>query len=305
MKLYDATTWISSLSLLVPIVGGSGEIHPSERVRYVSNQSLRVDVVLVAHQDDWQLFMGDIVLRQIRRNPSQVVFVYLTAGDRGRDSLYWATRERGALESTRVAVGLTATDSAADQCSVARIFDHSIRKCVIANTESYFLRLPDGRRGGAGFAIHSFQSLRKLRAKRIASIAAVDESATYKDWADLISTVSELIGASSEGRIVTIHTNDPSVVVNPHDHFDHRIAGLLVADSRRRSRWNVAYYAGYSLATRAPNRTKDQAQQKTALFLAYDRVIAQVNDSWSAYREHPAFYSKCMVRTYARRLIAR
>jgi LmbE family N-acetylglucosaminyl deacetylase len=301
--LYGVSAWIA-LALLVPIASGSSEIRPSGRIRYISNPSTAVHVVLVAHQDDWQLFMGDIVARQIRGG-GQVVFVYLTAGDDGRDSLYWATRERSALESTRVALGLAATDSAADQCSVAESLGHPIRKCTIANTESYFLRLPDGRRGGAGFAVHSFESLRKLRAKRIASMTAVDGSTSYKNWADLKSTVNELIGASSPSRIVTIHTNDPNVVVNPHDHFDHRMAGLLVADSRRKNRWNVEYYAGYALATRAANRSKDQARQKKALFLAYDRAMTQVNAGWSAYREHSAFYSDCMVRTYARSVISR
>jgi hypothetical protein len=257
--------------------------------------------VVVAHQDDWQLFMGDIVARQAQTG-KQMVFIYLTAGDDGRDSVYWATRERGALESTRIAVGVAAADSAADQCSITTVRDHAIRKCTIADTESYFLRLPDGHRNGIGFASHSYQSLRKLRQKRITSISAVDGSAAYNSWADVMSTVGVLIGGSSADRIVTVHTSDPSVVVNPHDHFDHRMAGLLVYDSRKKNRWNVVYYAGYALATRAANRSGDQVRQKTALFLAYDRVMTEANVKWSAYRERPAFYSECMLRTYARRI---
>ena len=260
-----------------------------------------VDAVIVAHQDDWQLFMGDVVMR-VAGSGNQVVFIYLTAGDDGRDSLYWTTRERGALESTRVAVRSAARDSAADQCSVVRVSEHPIRRCAIANTESYFLRLPDGRRNGAGFARHSYESLRKLRAKRIASISAVDGSTKYNGWTDLVSTVSMLAGEGSASRVVTIHTSDPNVVVNPHDHFDHRMAGLLVADSRRKHRWNAVYYAGYALATRAANRSKDQERQKVALFQAYDAVMIRTNARWSAYREHPAFYAECMLRTYGRKV---
>ena len=295
--------WRAIIILLAATFVGDGSLlaQDGDGVRYVSTSPRTVDVVLVAHQDDWQLFMGDVVaLRVQTRNP--VVFIYLTAGDNGRDSLYWTTRERGALKSTRIAAGAAATDSAADQCSMARVLDHAIRKCTIANTESYFLRLPDGHRNGIGFARHSHQSLRKLRRKRIASISAVDGSAAYNGWADVISTVGSLIGESSASRIVTVHTSDPSVVVNPHDHFDHRMAGLLVADSRKRNKWNVVYYAGYALATRAPNRSGDQVRQKTTLFLAYDRVMTQANARWSAYRERPAFYSECMLRTYARKV---
>jgi LmbE family N-acetylglucosaminyl deacetylase len=260
-----------------------------------------LDAVVVAHQDDWQLFLGDVVAQRLQTG-HRVVFVYLTAGDDGRDSVYWSTRERAALRSTGIATGAVTGDSSADQCSIVRVLEHAIRKCSIANTESYFLRLPDGHRNGIGFARHSYQSLRKLRRNRATSISAVDGSAVYNGWADLRSTVDSLIGESSTARIVTVHTSDPSVVVNPHDHFDHRMAGLLVFDSRRKNKWNVVYYAGYALATRAPNRTGEQVRQKTSLFRAYDNVMTQANPKWSAYRERPAFYSQCMMRTYGRRI---
>ena len=268
----------------------------TNRLRYVSN-SARIDAGLVAHQDDWPLFMGDVIAPRVQSG-TPVVFIYLTAGDDGRDSTYWATREKGVLQATRIAAGV----AAGDHCSIVNVLNHAIRKCTIANTESYFLRLPDGHRNGIGFPRHSFQSLRKLRQQRITAMSAVDGSATYNGWSDLKSTVDWLIGESSSTRIVTVHTSDPSVAVNPHDHFDHRMAGLLVYDSRRKARWNVVYYTGYALATRAANRTGEQVRQKTALFRAYDNVMTQANPNWSAYRERPAFYSQCMMRTYARRI---
>jgi LmbE family N-acetylglucosaminyl deacetylase len=287
---------INALVLLSALLGpGSALAQDPAPVKYVSNLTGSVDVVLVAHQDDWQLFMGDVVARQVRAG-NHVVFVYLTAGDDGRDSAYWSARERGALESTRVAA-MAPTSS---ECSVAKALGHSLRKCVLGNTESYFFRLPDGRRNGVGFARHSYQSLRKLRAKRIASISAVDSSASYNSWGELISAIEVLVGAGSPDRVVTVHTSDPNVVVNPHDHFDHRMAGLLVADARGKNKWNVVYYAGYALATRAANRSTDQARQKMSVFQAYDAVMTRANPKWSAYREHPAFYSECMLRTYGR-----
>ena len=275
---------------------------PTE-ARYVSNSrtAAPLDAIIVAHQDDWQLFMGDIIARRVQTG-FPVVFIYLTAGDDGRDSTYWATRERAVLQSTRIAAGVLAEDHSVDHCSMVSVLGHAIRKCSIANTESYFLRLPDGHRNGIGFARHSFQSLRKLRQQRIAAMSAVDGSTAYNGWGDLRSTVDSLIGESSSPRTVTVHTSDPSVAVNPHDHFDHRMAGLLVYDSRRSTRWNVTYYTGYALATRAANRTGEQVRQKTALFRAYDNVMTQANPKWSAYRERPAFYSQCMMRTYARRI---
>jgi GlcNAc-PI de-N-acetylase len=268
-------------------------------VRYTSNSTPQRDVFVVAHEDDWQLFMGDVAAKQIGAGHT-VIFVYLTAGDDGRDSLYWQTRERAALQSTRVAIGPDAADSGAIRCSTTKASERSIQKCVIANTESYFMRLPDGKRNGQGFARYDYQSLRRLRGKKIGTIVAVDGSARYNGWQDLMATVSNLIGSGSAAAEVVVHANDPSIAANPHDHFDHRMAGLLVNDLRKGQAWITEYYVGYALATRAPNRSTDEAREKTAIFLAYDKEMMRVNKAWSAYAEHPAFYSECMVRTYAR-----
>ncbi len=174
------------------------------------------------------------------------------------------------------------------------------RPCSITPL-SYFLRLPDGKRNGMGFASHDHQSLRKLRGKKIPVVNAVDASAAYDGWEDLTGTISNVIGPSSSDRDVVVHVNDPSIAANPHDHFDHRMAGLLVEDLRRTQRWKTQYYVGYALATRAANRSTDEAREKTAIFLAYDREMTRVNPKWSAYEEHPGFYSECMLRTYARK----
>jgi LmbE family N-acetylglucosaminyl deacetylase len=272
-----------------------------QSIRYVTNTTpAQQDVFIVAHEDDWQLFMGDIAARQIRAGDS-VSFIYLTAGDDGRDSLYWRTRERAALQSTRVAIGRDASDSTEVRCSTMTVLHHALQQCAVANTKSYFLRLPDGKRNGAGFASHDYQSLRKLRGRKIPVVNAIDRSAAYEGWEDLTATISTIIGSASPDRDVVVHASDPSITANPHDHFDHRMAGLLVEDLRRTQRWNTQYYVGYALATHAANRSTDEAREKTAIFLAYDKEMRRVNPKWSAYDEHRQFYSECMLRTYARK----
>lgn len=269
-------------------------------VRYISNTPPR-DYFVVAHQDDWQLFMGDVVAKKLRTG-APATFIYLTAGDDGRpDELYWQTRERAALQSTRF-IAYAATAEAIDSsCSNVKVLAHSIRKCLIGNTESYFLRLPDGKRNGAGFAGRGYQSLKKLRSKKISTIATVDGNEAYVGWNDLLSTVETLIKSNSGGGGVLIHSTDPSIPANPHDHFDHRLAGLLVADLRKKENWDTQYYVGYALATRAANRSGDEAREKTSIFLVYDNEMLRINKTWGAYREHPSFYSQCMTRTYARK----
>jgi hypothetical protein len=167
----------------------------------------------------------------------------------------------------------------------------------VGNTESYFLRLPDGKRDGKGFARHGYLSLRKLRANPSSEMSAIDGSTSYRGWTDLMTTVGAIIDGDS--TTVTIHTSDPSIFRNPHDHFDHRMAGLLVADLRKQRKLAAMYYVGYALATRAANRSNDQTQAKISLLLAYDREMTAVNKKWGAYQEHRAFYSECMQRTYA------
>jgi LmbE family N-acetylglucosaminyl deacetylase len=285
----------ASVYLLYPI---AGEDIPLDQVRYQANTVSR-QVVLVAHQDDWQLFMGDVIAGRIAAGDS-VTFVYVTAGDNGRDSSYWLTRERAALQSTLVAIGQTAAGHSSVQCAMSQVLSHSLRKCTVGKTESYFLRLPDGRRNGAGFARHQYQSLRKLRSNEITAITAIDGSATYAGWNDLARTVSSLIGSETVAFPITVHATDPSKAINPHDHFDHRIVGLIVYDLRKSHSFGTKFYVGYAVATRAANRTTDQARTKEQLFLAYDQQMMLTNTTWSAYAEHPAFYSQCIVRTYAR-----
>jgi hypothetical protein len=266
-------------------------------VREQSNDAVS-PIYIVAHQDDWQIFMGDEIAKALSAG-GRATFIYITAGDDGRDSTYWLTREQAALESTRIASGAYARRSQT-MCDTTRITAHVIRRCTLGRTTSYFLRLPDGKRNGAGFARYGYQSLRKLRRKTITSLNAVDRSAVYRSWNDVFTTLDALATTASLASKPVLYSTDPSIAINPHDHFDHRIAGLLVEEMRKGHGWRARYYVGYALASRAANRSAEETQQKTATFRAYDGVMIRADPSWSAYTEHPKFYSDCMQRTYAR-----
>jgi hypothetical protein len=243
--------------------------------------------------------MGDAIAGRARAGDS-LTFIYVTAGDDGRDSSYWQTREHAALLSMLVLIGKAPNDLTPIQCSVVQVLEHSVRRCTTAQTESYFLRLPDGKRNGAGFPNHRYQSLRKLRAHNIAALTAVDGSTSHSGWTDLVHTISELVGPEVRGHAITLHATDPSKAINPHDHYDHRMVGLLANDLRKARSLNSKFYVGYAVATRAANRTSDQAREKKLLFTAYDDEMMRVNHAWSAFAEHPAFYAQCIVRTYGR-----
>jgi hypothetical protein len=76
--------------------------------------------------------------------------------------------------------------------------------------------------------------------------------------------------------------------------------GLMIEEVWKQRGMPVRYYAGYALASRAPNRTNEQTRDKTEVFLAYDAEMTRADKTWSAFSEHRAFYSQCMQRTYVR-----
>jgi LmbE family N-acetylglucosaminyl deacetylase len=288
------------IALLSALVIGVSGTKPPGLVRQQSNPT-GIDLVVVAHADDWQVFMGDAVVERIQSG-RQPVFIYLTAGDHGREANYWRQREAAALQSTRVALGVGNLPA---RCDSVVVRQHRLAHCKLGVSDSYFFRLPDGNRNGAGFARNRFESLRKLRANRVSPVSAIDSSTRYTDWQDLNATVATLVRmlADSARSSVMLHTTDPSIRINPHDHYDHRMAGKLIESLLRANGWQGRYYVGYALAMRAPNRTTLQRQEKTEVFSAYDREMKLINPSWSAYREHPGFYAECLQRTYARPVI--
>jgi LmbE family N-acetylglucosaminyl deacetylase len=292
-------TLYSRLALLIaPVLLSAASSGHGLGVKQLSNPR-PVDVVIVAHADDWQVFMGDAIVDRVRAG-RRVVFIYLTAGDHGRDSVYWQLRENAALQSTRIAVAMPV--SARSSCDPIHVAARAITRCVLGSSVSYFLRLPDGNRNGGGFARNRFESLRRLRAEAV-SLDAIDGSQTYARWQDLTTTVATLVRMnvdSTSPADAVLHTTDPSVRANPHDHYDHRMAGKLTENLLRANQWSGRYYVGYALTTRSPNRTTKQRQEKLEVFEAYDREMIRIDRSWSAYREHPVFYSQCMLRTYVR-----
>ena len=289
---------VTVTNLILMVATGLSAIAASsgQAVRYQS--TTMVDLVIVAHEDDWQLFMGDVLAKRAN-STSRIVIVYLTAGDVGRDSAYWRTRERAAMASAAQVVPVVLTTVPAS-CDTATANGHGITRCVLPNFTEWFLRLPDGRRNGSGYRTHGFQSLRKLHDRRLSGIDAIDGSTRYTGWADLVATV-RTIAESEPASTISIHANDPSVLINPHDHYDHRMAGRLAADLQRSKQWNAYYYLGYAVAAREDNLPPDAMQTKTRLFQAYDKIMIATNRKWSALGEHRTFYSECLRRTYRRK----
>lgn len=290
------------LILLAGLVGS-----PLAVADAASHGAAPLTAFIVAHPDDWQLFMGDVAVAKVAAG-GPVVFVYLTAGGANRPPGYWQAREEGSAASVVAAASLDSMgplETPRDNCRDDFVLTHIIHHCMYRNTVSYYLRLPDGAYDGGGFAPTRFQSLAKLASGEIDRIEAVDASATYRDWADLLRTVDSLLASEAErvgARHLEIHSHDPDEVGNPGDHSDHRNTAHLVAELASRRQLAITGYVGYAISRRPANLSAKAAAAKMLVFMSYDRQCLLANMQWSAYAENPAAYSSLLFGTYGRHI---
>ena len=275
----------------------------------------RLQVFVVAHADDWQLFMGDVVVEALRRG-DPVLAVLTNAGDAARGNEFWRTREVAALASVRAAEALAGVPATTPLCnsmhvpghewpaaraSLVAAATHRVRGCRTPRMTTVFLRLPDGKPGGTGYAVHGFASMKKLADSTIGRLDALDSSASYRGIDDLGATVTGIIREHQRlGLTMHIHTSDPDVLANPIDHSDHRVTGQLAIEAARALRVPVTLYSGYSNVRRADNLTPEAAAWKSYCFVAYDRAMMTTHGSWSAYAENAWAHAQYLSRTYAR-----
>lgn len=270
-----------------------------------AQQATPLSVYVVAHPDDWQLFMGDVAFAQVASG-RRVVFVYLTSGGAERPSAYWQARERGSTASVYAAANARRSalaEGSESACARVQVRGHDIHRCSYRNTVSYHFRLPDGNLDGSGFAETQMQSLVKLRAGQIARIAAVDSSAEYDGWDELRETLRTALANEAKAARSTslqLQCSDPDSTLNPGDHSDHMTVGRLVGEVAPSLKGTVTHYAGYDIRKRPPNLPVSAAMAKALLFMAYDRQRLIADEKWSAYAEAPSDYSAWLFRTYPR-----
>src|SRR4051794_29066247 len=116
---------------------------PSEEVSIIS-------IYVVAHADDWQLFMQPNAFNDLVSTGCKVVFIVTTAGDAGANKTFWAAREEGMKSSIRFS--LKPLKELQESTGTKAYNFHNVNYWSVNNTTSYFLRLPDGGLDGNGFA---------------------------------------------------------------------------------------------------------------------------------------------------------
>ena len=257
----------------------------------------KVSFYFAAHEDDWQLFMNPNAFNDVMGGARKTVFIHVTAGDaglgagsNGREHPYYLARENGALQAIRFMADADKSPIKDSEGPVS--FDgHSIFRVRYGSAVSYFLRLPDGGTG-AGFAGTGFQSLKRLENGDIATMVAVDGSATYQGWKDLVDTVQHIVSFErGHSSLAQINIADLDSSINPRDHADHLATARLALDATKNmSCMSRAFYVDYASAKLPANLSSQDRDMKSAVFaVTLDGIINL--DHRTAWHHYDGFYS--------------
>ncbi|TBX16086.1 hypothetical protein TK43_17905 [Roseovarius sp. JS7-11] len=268
---------VLDLTVSTPL-DGTGGADPVDPVMGVG------DMIFVAHQDDDLLFMNPTIDRLID-GPDPVSVVYLTAGDAGQDEGYWAAREEG----ERAAYGqMAGANDWVDETVTLTVGNSQfeVASSYLASQPDirlYFLRLPDGFSQGEGSEVNNFESLEQLWDGDIATITAVDGSATYTH-ADLVGLLSALLDQHQPDHI---HLQDHTTDYADIEHSDHLHSAEFVtaALNSYAGDLTVTGYVGYASWGLDENLTADEEALVREFFAQYSAFDPNVLGSDGAFLE--------------------
>jgi hypothetical protein len=109
---------------------------------------------------------------------------------------------------------------------------HLLYRVSYRSTVSYFLRGPDGNPQGTGYPGTDYQSLERLAKGDIKEFSAIDGSAVYHGWTDLVATLRAVMDFERRGaRVVQLNVAEVNATANPGDHSDHRMTAKAALEA--------------------------------------------------------------------------
>ena len=259
----------------------------------MSKQTYRkVAFFIVAHADDWQLFMQPAAYQHIVNEHCKTVFIILTAGDAGKNKKYWRAREEGMKNSIRFCLRPEADITQSTCYSI--INNHKISAWTCHNTIAYFMRLPDGGLQGKGFQTYKNQSVQSLMDGKIKALRAVDQSTSYSTINELSNTLGQLIITHKQHTAdVCLHFPNPYPRENPGDHPDHITLGKIIKEICRRTHTKSKIYNGYSAGKNNfyenQNPVSPDLFWKIGMFAVYEQTVFDLA-GYSTIKEDPKLY---------------
>lgn len=251
-----------------------------------------VEFYIVAHQDDWQLFMGLNAYNAMNDDTNhKVVFIHTTAGDatygnKVVNKKNYLGREIGAINSIQFCLDIKSMP-VRNYIDTVTVNGHHIRRFSYKNVVDYFLRLPDGC-GSAGW---NGQSIQYIHDKLIGSIMAVDSSAVYTSWGDLVGTVRTIIEQEMDTCTdVGLNIAETDERINPNDHLDHLHTSYLALDATRDMGhiW-TRQYIEYHLHKLPVNLGPEDVALKAAIYGVTEFARSQNSGYTSWGKDHLAY----------------
>lgn len=243
---------------------------------------------IVAHMDDWQLFMNPNVSWELSNKENKVVFIYTTGNDAGGDKAFWMANEEAAISS--VCFGISDLLYLDGEREIVNINNHVLHRWCGGNAVCYFLRLPDGNVTGNGFSSQGYQSLQKLYRRQISSIKPLDGSTLYHGWQDFVNTLQGIIDNEVDGfSSVKINHPETNKTINPGDHSDHRTTGIAVQAIPKYNQYNNFSYIGYNLRNYPVDLWGEDLFWKIAQFAVYDKTLSDLT-RYSILKKSPFFF---------------
>ncbi len=244
---------------------------------------------IVAHQDDWQLFMGRDAWSDMVMPGRKVVIIYLTAGDAcsgtgtcGSGVPYYVSRESGAKASVFAAKGEPTASTKLEPSSFNAVVwagNHPVARWEYQNVVQYFFRLPDGRihfketsGSDCGLDLHDSTYLNFFRRGLIKKLSDIQGNAVYQGWSDLTRCILTLVTREMAASGNCIHTHEYSPILNRMTHSDHRETGLLAAAvGNQLPEVEIFYHVDYFTAEMVENLSVQEKNQESILFAAYNK----------------------------------
>lgn len=260
----------------------------------------KVSFYFAAHEDDWQLFMNPSAFQDVIGAAAKTVFVHLTAGDAGlgvgmggRKHPFYLARENGAEAAIRFMAD--ANTVPAERVAAPMSFNgHAIYRVSYRNTVSYFLRAPDGNASGAGYAETGFQSLKRLATGENNILRAVDGSAAYEGWEDLVATLRAIIAYERGGaRLIQVNVAETDKRINPQDHTDHLMTAKAALDAvKEASCVRKVYYVDYASSRLPQNLDAQQRDMESSVFAVTLAGIQAMDHSTSWHHYDHSFVGR-------------
>jgi hypothetical protein len=231
---------------------------------------------------------------------AKTVFVHLTAGDAGlgvgmggRKHPFYLARENGAEAAIRFMAD--ADTVPAERVAAPMSFNgHAIYRVSYRNTVSYFLRAPDGNASGAGYAETGFQSLKRLATGENNILRAVDGSAAYEGWEDLVATLRAIIAYERGGaRLIQVNVAETDKRINPQDHTDHLMTAKAALDAvKETSCVRKVYYVDYASSRLPQNLDAQQRDMESSVFAETLAGIQAMDHSTSWHHYDHSFVGR-------------